>query len=60
MLPYYQHNKIEVGIDEAGRGTLSGPVFCAAVILPQDIDYNYIKLTSEIKDSKLLSRKKRK
>ena len=24
------------GIDEAGRGPLAGPVFAAAVILPQD------------------------
>ena len=26
----------EAGCDEAGRGCLSGPVFAAAVILPED------------------------
>ena len=25
------------GVDEAGRGPLSGPVYAAAVILPRDI-----------------------
>jgi ribonuclease HII len=28
--------RIEAGCDEAGRGCLAGPVFAAAVILPQD------------------------
>ena len=30
---YLDETKIEVGIDEAGRGCLSGPVTAAAVIL---------------------------
>ena len=43
----------EAGCDEAGRGCLAGPVFAAAVILPD----NY---TQEIlNDSKQLSRKQR-
>ncbi len=29
-------NRIEAGLDEAGRGCLAGPVFAAAVILPHD------------------------
>jgi len=29
---FYEQNKIEVGIDEAGRGCLFGPVCVAAVI----------------------------
>ena len=29
-------NKLEVGIDEAGRGPLFGRVYTAAVILPKD------------------------
>ena len=48
----------EAGIDEAGRGCLSGRVYSAAVILPKkfpDDDQKY----KEIKDSKKLSRKKR-
>ena len=33
---HYQTKKMEAGCDEAGRGCLAGPVFAAAVILPQD------------------------
>ncbi len=42
-----------VGVDEAGRGPLAGPVFAAAVILPPDFT------CYEINDSKKLSEKKR-
>ena len=41
--------KIEAGCDEAGRGCLAGPVYAAAVILPQDYS------NSRINDSKKLS-----
>ncbi len=41
------------GVDEAGRGPLAGPVFAAAVILPEDC------VIEEINDSKKLSEKKR-
>ncbi len=44
---------MEAGCDEAGRGCLAGPVFAAAVILPENF-------TSEIlNDSKQLSEKQR-
>jgi ribonuclease HII len=44
---------IEAGCDEAGRGCLAGPVFAAAVILPENF-------TSEVlNDSKQLSEKQR-
>ena len=33
MKQYYEPNKLEVGIDEAGRGSLLGPVCVAAVIM---------------------------
>jgi ribonuclease HII len=36
LRPYYQNAVPEAGCDEAGRGCLAGPVFAAAVILPQD------------------------
>jgi len=50
---YLDENLIECGVDEAGRGSLAGPVFAAAVILPKEF-------TSEnIKDSKKLSEKAR-
>ena len=32
----YDATRIEAGCDEAGRGCLAGPVFAAAVILPDD------------------------
>ncbi len=41
------------GVDEAGRGPLAGPVFAAAVILPDDV------IIEGINDSKQLSEKKR-
>jgi ribonuclease HII len=34
LKPYYQQHTIEAGCDEAGRGSFAGPVFAAAVILP--------------------------
>ncbi len=41
------------GIDEAGRGPLAGPVFAAAVILPDNYSHEILN------DSKKLSEKKR-
>lgn len=41
------------GVDEAGRGPLAGPVFAAAVILPQGL------VIDGLNDSKKLSEKKR-
>lgn len=54
---YYDKELLEVGIDEAGRGCLSGRVYVGAVILPKEIEGDMYK---QIKDSKKLSRKKRK
>lgn len=34
LLPYLEPGRLEAGCDEAGRGCLAGPVFAAAVILP--------------------------
>ena len=45
-----------IGIDEAGRGPLAGPVFIAAVLLKKD-DF---PLSDEIRDSKKVSPKQRK
>ena len=44
---------VVAGVDEAGRGPLAGPVYAAAVILPNDI------IIKGINDSKKLSEKKR-
>ena len=54
---FYKENTIEAGIDEAGRGSLIGRVYAAAVIW----DPNVIEPKGFIlKDSKKISRKKRK
>lgn len=52
---FHTENLKEVGIDEAGRGCLFGPVCVASVSLNMDGN----PLISEIKDSKKLSQKKR-
>lgn len=36
LKPYLEPGRLEAGCDEAGRGPLAGPVYTAAVILPQD------------------------
>ena len=36
LKPYMQSGRLEAGCDEAGRGPLAGPVYAAAVILPED------------------------
>ncbi len=53
LKPYYKANTIEAGCDEAGRGCLAGPVFAAAVVLPQDYENNLLN------DSKKISEKNR-
>ena len=53
MLEHYSSNKIIAGCDEAGRGSLAGPVVAAAVILPKNFKNRILN------DSKLLSEKKR-
>ena len=51
---FYKETLIEAGLDEAGRGCLSGPVVASAVILPK---YYHHKL---LNDSKQLTKKQRK
>lgn len=48
-----QNGVVEAGCDEAGRGCLSGPVFAAAVILPENFK------CETLNDSKQLSLKAR-
>jgi ribonuclease HII len=62
-LPKTTENGIEVGIDEAGRGCLWGPLYAAAVIIPENQDewpQEFTEIANLIKDSKKLSSKKRK
>ena len=49
-----KYNKIVVGVDEAGRGPLAGPVVAGAIIVIQDFPE-----LQEINDSKKLTEKKR-
>ncbi|NUM51939.1 MAG: ribonuclease HII [Flavobacteriales bacterium] len=49
----YNRNLHEAGCDEAGRGCLAGPVFAAAVILPNHF------ICESLNDSKKISEKER-
>jgi ribonuclease HII len=53
LKPFCKPDILEAGVDEVGRGCLAGPVVAAAVILPNDFDFEIVK------DSKQLSEKKR-
>ncbi|MDB5159045.1 MAG: ribonuclease [Mucilaginibacter sp.] len=48
LLARYQHEFIEAGCDEAGRGCLAGPVFAAAVILPHDFEHDLLNDSKQI------------
>ena len=52
MLSLFDNKKIVCGVDEAGRGSLAGPVTAAAVILPKNYKNSFIK------DSKKINHKK--
>ena len=53
LSPYFNIDKTEAGVDEAGRGCYAGPVFAAAVILPKDFYHPLLN------DSKKLNEKQR-
>jgi ribonuclease HII len=59
---FREDTKLEVGVDEAGRGCLWGPLYAAAVIWPPEEDWleEHREIAPSIKDSKKLSAKKRK
>lgn len=48
--------RLVAGVDEVGRGALVGPVFAAAVIIPNDLQMSW---NNEVRDSKRLSPAKR-
>lgn len=54
LKPFFQEERLEAGCDEAGRGCLAGPVFAAAVILPQNFTHPLLN------DSKQVNEKDRK
>ena len=53
LMNNFSNSNFEAGIDEAGRGSLAGPLTAAAVILPKDYE------NDALVDSKRLSEKKR-
>lgn len=53
LLKHMHEGLIEAGCDEAGRGPLAGPVYAAAVILPDDFHHPLLN------DSKKMSEKAR-
>ena len=57
MSLYCYEDKLEAGLDEAGRGCLAGPVFAAAVIWPKELDDSIEH--PKLNDSKKLTKKKR-
>ena len=61
MLQRLETSGREIGVDEAGRGCLLGPVVCCAVMLPksEDIDKN-ADMWDKINDSKNFRLKKEK
>jgi ribonuclease HII len=54
LLPYFNKNYIEAGLDEAGRGCLAGPVVAAAVILPSGYEHPWLNDSKQLtKDQRL-------
>ncbi len=51
-----QNPKFIIGIDEAGRGPLAGPVSVGAVLVPRDFDFSVF---SKVADSKKMTEKAR-
>ncbi len=50
LLSSFQHEHIEAGCDEAGRGCLAGPVFAAAVILPENFSHPLLNDSKKINE----------
>lgn len=48
LLSYIQPGRREAGCDEAGRGCLAGPVFAAAVILPNDFFHPWLNDSKQL------------
>ena len=48
----YISGRYEVGCDEAGRGCLAGPVYAAAVILPDDFHHPLLNDSKQLTEAK--------
>ena len=47
---FYQTEYLEAGCDEAGRGCYAGPVFAAAVILPNNFHHPLLNDSKQVKE----------
>ena len=47
---YFQQELTEAGCDEAGRGCYAGPVFAAAVILPENFYHPLLNDSKQVKE----------
>jgi ribonuclease HII len=58
---FKEDNIIEIGVDEAGRGSFWGPIMAGAVILPNESNWTDLQqsLLVQLRDSKKISPKKR-
>lgn len=53
MLPNcYIAGRLEAGTDEAGRGCLAGPVYAAAVILPEDFHHPLLNDSKQLTEAR--------
>lgn len=59
MLPFLEENRVEAGMDEAGRGPLIGRVYVAVVIWPPELGPDAEDKCRFIMDSKKMKRKLR-
>jgi ribonuclease HII len=51
LLTRFQYDFVEAGCDEAGRGCLAGPVFAAAVILPDDFEHALLNDSKQLTEA---------
>ena len=51
LRPYLNPGMLEAGCDEAGRGPLAGPVFAAAVILPQGFTHPLLNDSKQMSEA---------
>ena len=58
-LRFKDDEKVEVGLDEAGRGCLFGRLYVGAVAFSNEMDFDHGSMLHQIKDSKKLSERKR-
>ena len=58
---FTQDDVIEIGVDEAGRGSFWGPLVAGAVIVPVESEWTDLQrdILIQMRDSKKISPKKR-